>query len=249
MNRKHALLGMASLAGGIGVASTFLTASASGANPPGAAAPQRGKALKPPANGPVRVGIIIGPSLVAIDAFGPYAAFRAANVAADRAQSSPLFDFFLVAKTTDPIDIDGLQLKPQYSFDDAPQPQVIVVPNQQPFPETVAYVKRASRRADVTMAVCTGAFIVAQAGLFNGLRATTHHLAYDVFAQSYPRVTLLRGPKYVEEPNVSSSGGETSGVDLALRVVERYYGADTARQAAYMMEYRRIDRPQNAAEV
>ena len=192
--------------------------------------------------------MMIGPDLVVIDAFGPYAAFRAANLATGRT-ANPLFEFMTIAGTTDTIDVDGLQIRPTHSFDDAPQPHVIVVPNHTASSQTVAYVKRAGAGADVTMSVCTGAFIVGQAGLFDGLRATTHHLAYDQFAQSFPRVTLLRGPKYVEEPNVSSSGGETSGVDLALRVVERYYGTDTAKQAAYMMEYRRTARPQSIADV
>jgi len=105
------------------------------------------------------------------------------------------------------------------------------------------WIQKASARADVTMSVCTGAFLVAKAGLFDGLKATTHHGAYDSFQQMYPSVTLIRGPRYVEQPNVSSSGGESSGVDLALRVVERYYGANVANAAAYNMEYRRTTRP------
>ena len=225
-----------------------VAAASHGSKPTGTPAPDRGKRLSPPASGPVRVGFVIGPQLVAIDAFGPYAAFRAASMGADR-MATPLFEFDTIAPTMDPIDVDGMQLRPTHSFEDARQPNVIVVPNQQTSPETVAYVKRAAAHADVTMSVCTGAFIVAQAGLFDGRRATTHHLAYEQFAQSFPHVTLLRGPKYVEEPDVSSSGGETSGIDLALRVVERYYGAGVADQAAYIMEYRRSARPQSITEV
>src|SRR5579864_3269562 len=197
MNRKDALLRVAALAAGTGASSMLLAASSTVSMSPGSPAPERGKPLKPPASGPVRVGIVVGPQLVAIDAFGPYAAFRAAALGADRT-ASPLFHSYMIAQSTDPIDVDGLELRPNYSFDDAPQPHVIVVPNQLTSPQTVEYVKHAAARADVTMSVCTGAFIVAQAGLFDGLRATTHHLAYDIFAQSFPRVTLLRGPKFVE---------------------------------------------------
>lgn len=110
-------------------------------------------------------------------------------------------------------------------------------------------LKRAAPGADVTMSVCTGAFVAARAGLFVGLAATTHHGGYDAFAQMFPRMRLVRGVKYVENATVSSSGGETSGIDLALRVVERYYGAGVARSAAYNMEYRRTARPQGPAEV
>jgi transcriptional regulator GlxA family with amidase domain len=248
MNRKHALLRVAALAGSIGASSALLAATSNGSRSTGTPAPERGKQLQRPATGPVRVGIVVGAQLVAMDAFGPYSAFRAATITAGRT-ASPLFRSYMIAENRTPIDVDGLELRPKYTFDDAPQPHVIVVPNQITSPQTVEYVKHAAARADVTMSICTGAFIVAQAGLFDGLRATTHHLAYDIFAKSFPQVTLLRGPKYVEEPNVSSSGGETSGIDLALRVIERYYGADVAKAGAYMMEYRRSARPQSDAAV
>src|SRR5689334_15598023 len=145
MDRKNALLRVAALAGGIGASSTLLAAATSGSKPTGTPAPERGKPLKPPASGPIRVGIIVGPQLVAIDAFGPYAAFRAATMSADR-MATPLFQSYMISANTDPIDIDGLRLRAQYSFADAPQPHVIVVPNQLTSPQTVAYVKRASAR-------------------------------------------------------------------------------------------------------
>jgi transcriptional regulator GlxA family with amidase domain len=85
--------------------------------------------------------------------------------------------------------------------------------------------------------------------LFDGLTATTHHGAYDAFEKEFPKVTLVRGPRYVENHNVSASGGESSGIDLALRVVERYYGTEAAKNAAGNMEYRRTQRPQNLNDV
>ena len=129
------------------------------------------------------------------------------------------------------------------------QTHVLVVPMQKSLPSTIAWIRKASAGADVTMSVCTGAFLVAKAGLFDGLRATTHHGGYDAFEQWYPKVTLVRGPRYVEEGDVSSSGGESSGIDLALRVVERYHGRDVANAAAYNMEYRRTSRPQDTNDV
>ena len=65
----------------------------------------------------------------------------------------------------------------------------------------------------------------------------------------FPKVTLICGPRYVENRNVSSSGGESSGIDLALRVVERYYGSQVAKDTAYNMEYRRTPRPQSVDDV
>jgi transcriptional regulator GlxA family with amidase domain len=247
MKRKNALVSVATLLGGVATQSTALAATAGSSQRAITSVPNLGKPLRPPAHGVVQVAFVIGPDLVAIDLFGPWAAFGdAANMAANMA---PRFNTYAVAATTEPLDVDGLKVQPQYSFKNAPQPHVLVVPQHKSSAETIAYIKRASAHADVTMSVCTGAFIVAKAGLFDGLKATTHHGGYDDFEKMFPKVTLVRGPKYVENRNVSSSGGESSGIDLALRVVERYYGSGVARDAAYNMEYRRTPRPQNANDV
>ncbi|MBV8164229.1 MAG: hypothetical protein JOZ91_08170 [Candidatus Eremiobacteraeota bacterium] len=65
----------------------------------------------------------------------------------------------------------------------------------------------------------------------------------------YPQITVIRGPRYVEDAAVSSSGGESCGIDLTLRLVERYYGAHAARVTAYNMEYRRTLRPLSMSQV
>ena len=249
MKRKDALITVATLVGGL---VSPLSASAAISSPSKGTAltsvPNLGKPLHPPAHGPVQVAFIIGPDLVSIDLFGPMAAFGDASMTSDM-MGSPRFNMYAVAATTEPLDLGGLTIQPQYSFASAPQPNVLVVPMQKSLPATIAYVRKTSAHADVTMSICTGAFLVAKAGLFDGLRATTHHSGYDDFEKWFPKVTLVRGPKYVENRNVSSSGGESSGIDLALRVVERYYGADAARDAAYNMEYRRTQRPQSRNDV
>ena len=88
------------------------------------------------------------------------------------------------------------------------------------------------------MSVCTGAFVLAEAGLLAGKKATTHHDFHDRFAAQYPSVALERGLRFVESGrNLATAGGLTSGIDLALRVVERYFGRETARRTAEYMEY------------
>jgi transcriptional regulator GlxA family with amidase domain len=250
MQRKNALLTMAGLLGG--VASSSVLASAPGLSKALTveSVPNLGKPLRPPAKGPVQVGFVIGPGLVSIDLFGPMAAFGDAFVGQDMdMMAPPLFNMYTVAATMDPIDLGALKIQPQYSFEKAPQPHVLVVPAQNNLPAMLAYVKRASARADVTMSVCTGAFILAKADLLDGLKATTHHGGYDEFEKMFPKVTLVRGPKYVENRTISASGGESSGIDLALRVVERYYGPQVAKNSAYNMEYRRTARPQSINDV
>jgi transcriptional regulator GlxA family with amidase domain len=212
-----------------------------------AAVDNRGNALKPPAHGPVNVALVMGPNLVTIDLFGPATVFGDANF--DGTKMVKRFNLYTVSASTKPLAIDFGKMQANYAFDNAPQPQVLVIPMQDSLQATIAYVKRASVGADVTMSVCTGAFLAARAGLFTGGRATTHHDAYDAFAKEFPKVQLVKDLRYVEDPKVSSSGGESCGIDLALRVVERYYGPESARITAYNMEYRRSARPSSLNEV
>jgi YHS domain-containing protein len=87
------------------------------------------------------------------------------------------------------------------------------------------------------MSVCTGAFVLAKTGLLNGKSATTYHGAFERFATQFPDVQLKRGARFVENGNLATAGGLSSGIDLALRVVERYYGRDVAQKTAYNLEY------------
>jgi transcriptional regulator GlxA family with amidase domain len=91
------------------------------------------------------------------------------------------------------------------------------------------------------MSVCTGAFLLAKTGLLDGLEATTHHDFYDRFAQQFPKIKLVRGLRYVENDGgrLCTAGGISSGIELALRVVQRYFGQAPANQTAYYMEYTR----------
>jgi YHS domain-containing protein len=99
------------------------------------------------------------------------------------------------------------------------------------------WIKKSSKTTDVTMSVCTGAFVLAKTGLLNGKSATTYHGAFERFGMQFPDVHLKRGARFVENGNLATAGGLSSGIDLALRVVERYYGRDVAQQTAYTMEY------------
>jgi transcriptional regulator GlxA family with amidase domain len=91
--------------------------------------------------------------------------------------------------------------------------------------------------------VCTGAYVLAETGLLDGRTATTHHGSWDDFASTFPKVRLVRGRRFVEHEHVATAGGLTSGIDLALRVVERYLGRAAADETARYMEYTRARTP------
>ncbi len=132
----------------------------------------------------------------------------------------------------------GLKITPNYTIANAPAPKVIVIPAQSPASEaTKAWIRNATKSTDVTMSVCTGAFVLASTGLLSGKSATTHHGAYVDLAMQYPDIHVQRGARFVEGGNLATAGGLTSGMDLALHVVERYFGRDVASQTASLLEY------------
>ena len=85
--------------------------------------------------------------------------------------------------------------------------------------------------------MCTGSFLLARTGLLSGKAATTNHNGYRGLAIEFPDVHVKRGVRFVEDGQVATAGGLSSGIDLALRVVERYYGREVAKNTAYQMEY------------
>lgn len=98
--------------------------------------------------------------------------------------------------------------------------------------ELIAWLRRASRRARRTASVCTGAFLLARAGILDGRKATTHWAACDDLAREYPAVTVLPDPIHVRDGEIYTSAGVSAGIDLALALVEEDLGAQTALRVA-----------------
>lgn len=189
--------------------------------------------LPVPATGRITVAFVISHGATVIDFAGPWEVFQDVT----NGYSQP-FELFTVAASRDPIRATGgLQIVPDYTFEDAPNPDIIVVPAQRSSQRMLSWLRSAAAKADLTMSVCTGAFILAEAGLLDGRAATTHHEFYGDFQRSFPKVDLRRDVRYVEGPRIASAGGLTSGIDLALRVVARYFGHETAQRTATYMEH------------
>jgi putative intracellular protease/amidase/YHS domain-containing protein len=201
-----------------------------------AAAPTDTNSLKPPGKDPIPVAFLISDGAVVIDFCGPWEVFQ--DVVIPTRQDMP-FRLYTVGETKKPIRTSGgMQIVPDYTIADAPAPKVIVIPAQsEPSPAVLDWIRKSSKTTDVTMSVCTGAFVLAKTGLLDGKSATTFHGAFGRFATKFPNVELKRGARFVENGNLATAGGLSSGIDLALRVVERYYGRDVAQKTAYTMEY------------
>ena len=193
--------------------------------------------LPDPNSGRLPAAFVLGPQAVVLDFCGPLEVFTDATTK----DGNPLFVPYMVAATKDPVTVGGgMKVIPDHTFKDAPQPKVIVIPAMDRVaasPEMYDWIRSASKATDVTMSVCNGSFVLAKTGLLSGKSATSHHGGYFRFAAEFPDVHLKRGARFVEDGNLASAGGISSGIDLAIRVVERYLGREAAMQVADGMEY------------
>jgi putative intracellular protease/amidase/YHS domain-containing protein len=200
------------------------------------ALPAKPLPLKPPAQGDIPVAFLVSEGAVIIDFCGPWEVFQDVSLPG---RDGNAFRLYTVGETTTPVHASGgMKIVPDYSFATAPAPKVLVIPAQSGRSEaTLEWIRKSTRNTDVTMSVCTGAFLLAKTGLLSGKSATTHHNGYKSFAIEFPDIQLRRGARFVEDGNLATAGGLSSGIDLALRVVARYFGPEVATTTALYMEY------------
>ncbi len=193
-------------------------------------------ALTVPASGDIRVAFLISADAELVDIVFPWGVFEYVLVG----NRNP-FKLNTVAVSKDPVKVSGgMTILPDYTCADAPAPDVVVVPamdTDKLAPASLEWLRWVHKDATLTTSVCNGSFVLAAAGLLDGKRATSHHSGYGLLRATYPKVNVIRGVRYVEDGKIATSGGLTSGMDLAMRVVERYFGRDVAKETALSLEY------------
>jgi len=206
------------------------------------------KALKPPVNGPIHVAFAISEDANIMDIAGSWEVFNETMLTAkgkpwhetDRLDDMSMpFQTYTVSDSLNPVRAgNGLMIVPNYTYETAPKPQVIVIPAQKGRTDAQkAWLMANSATDDITMSVCTGADVLAHYGLLDGLTANTHHLFAADMQKQYPAVHFVSGTRFVDHGKIATAGGLTSGIDLALHVVARYYGPDVAQVTANTLEY------------
>ncbi|MDT7803609.1 MAG: hypothetical protein QOI78_7042 [Actinomycetota bacterium] len=135
------------------------------------------------------------------------------------------------------IEAGPVRLEAKYGLDELARVDTVVVPGRHhvdtPIPEDALDALRAAAAAGTRIAsICVGAFTLAEAGLLDGLRATTHWTAADVLARRYPRVEVDPQVLYVDNGQILTSAGASAGLDLCLHMIRRDYGAAVAADAS-----------------
>lgn len=188
-----------------------------------------------PKSGVAKVAFVISDRATLIDIAGPMQTF-------DQVQSPGTtgFETFTVSETRNPIKAGKLTIVPDYTFDDVPDADIVVVGAQTGDNEKyLGYLRSMNSRGKLLLSVCTGVSKFAQAGLLDGLEATSHHDFIESFQNKFPKIHFLKDMDYVHSaPKIYTAGGETSGIELALHIIELYFDHDVAVKTARYMEYR-----------
>lgn len=191
---------------------------------------------------PMTVGIMLYDEVEVLDFAGPFEVFSLAR----RADGEKAFCVHTVAQAKRAIHArGGLTVTPEHDFGTVPPLDALIVPGgwgaeevELHNPAVLAFVNAVYRRPETTVAsVCTGAFILAEAGLLSGRAATTHWMDLDRLAREYPQVAVRHGVKFVDEGRVLTAGGISAGIHLALHLVSRWAGRDVAVDTAHRMAY------------
>ncbi len=187
---------------------------------------------------PRNVAILVWPGAELLDFTGPAEVFASAG-------RHRLFKVHTVGFSKEPLRTQGSVLVvPEFTLADCPKPAVIVVPggNMNSVTgnrEVLDWLKRHSPGAEVALSVCTGSFLPAEAGLLDGLDATTPPFGWEALARQFPRVRVVRTERFVDNGKVVTAGGVSAGIDGALHVVEKLHGREAAEWTAReWMEYR-----------
>jgi transcriptional regulator GlxA family with amidase domain len=193
------------------------------------------------------VGILIFDGVEVLDFCGPFEVFSlATKPGMDTYPDNALYTVHTVAETADSIrTVGGMEVVPSCTIDNHPQFEIIVVPGgfgtraiYQGNSRVIEWIARQAAADVVTTSVCTGAALLAKAGVLSGKRSTTHWASIGRLRDLHPETTVLDDMRVVDEGKIVTSAGVSAGIDMALHIVARMHGHEAAVKTARDMEYR-----------
>lgn len=194
------------------------------------------------------VAIVLFDGVEVLDFAGPTEVFSSAM-----GSNGDEFQVFTVAISTETVESNRseLILKPEYSIEKHPKPDIVVIPGGRVGallrnPKMMDWIKARAAEADVVMSVCNGAFVLHAAGLLEGKEATTHHESLETFRRTATNTKVHSDRRYVDNGQIITAAGVSAGIDAALHVVQRIHGPEVADNTARYMEYARNADPKTS---
>jgi transcriptional regulator GlxA family with amidase domain len=193
----------------------------------------------------MNVGIFIFNDVEVLDMAGPFEVFSLAEKDGKKA-----FNVFTIAEHNNILTArNGLLLKPNYTLQNHPNLDILIIPGgygaehiELKNASILKWVKLQSQKVNFLLSICTGVFILAECGLLNSKKATTHWMDLDRLGKNYPSIEVIRNVKYVDEGSILTSGGISAGIDLSFHLLKRELGPEIASATARQMDYNiRVD--------
>lgn len=192
----------------------------------------------------ILIGIFLFNQVEVLDFAGPFEVFSVASRISLREGLKAPFEVFTFSYEEDKIEArGGLTVLPTYKISHIPSPHIIIIPGGctqalKNSSKILPFLRSCSQNSSVEViaSVCTGAFLLAQAGLLTGLKATTHW--EDIQAlKAYKDINVIPHQSFIDQGKILTSGGISSGIDMSLYLVERFMSKELALRTAHQMEY------------
>ncbi|WP_210474074.1 DJ-1/PfpI family protein [Vibrio crassostreae] len=186
----------------------------------------------------MNIGIYIYNQAEVLDFSGPFEVFSTAK----RLGAEDL-NVFLISETVEPIIArGGFKVLPDYSLNNHPKIDLLMVvggvhTDEMNKPYVLDWISSVSESASQVVSVCTGVFLLAKAGLLEGLTVTTHWEDISDLAQQFPSLNVISDQRWVASGKFTTSGGISAGIDMSLHLVSVHNGLQFAKKVARQMEY------------
>ena len=175
------------------------------------------------------VAIYVFPNVEVLDFAGPFEVFTTASrVFLRQNPSRPApFSVYTVARSLLPVTARaGLRVLPDHNLDTCPTPDLLLIPGgiveaEMAEPDVLQWIRSSSQNAKITASVCTGAFLLAKAGLLQGKSATTHWEDIADLRAQFPSLSVKEEVRWVDEGSIVTSAGIAAGIDMSLHLVSR----------------------------
>ena len=186
----------------------------------------------------MNIGIYIYNQAEVLDFSGPFEVFSVANRLANLG-----WNIWLVAEEESLVEARGVfQVKPHYSIQNVPELDVLIVvggvhSDELRKTEVINWIRKTAEKTRITGSVCTGAFLLAEAGLLDGLEVTTHWEDISDLHRNYKNLQVREGIRWIEQGKLFTAAGISAGIDMSLELVSRLASAELAERTATQMEY------------
>lgn len=186
------------------------------------------------------VGIFLFNEVEVLDFAGPFEVFSITKVHEEKP-----FTVYTVSQNGEMIIArNGLKVKPDYSIEDLPPVDILIIPGGKGARENevkndivINWVRQQMKEVKLMTSVCTGALLLAKAGLLEGLKATTHWASIQTFKKDFPNVEVMENVKFVDEGHIITSAGISAGINMSFHIVKNLLGVEIAEETAKNMEY------------